>query len=64
MRNWVNRSESADAIQAQLEEMVAGCEVLDFPQVRHDFSDTKVYWRRDEIASDLVKAVDSSTSNL
>lgn len=47
-----NRSESADAIQAQLEAMVSGCEVLDFPQVRHDFSDTKIYWRRDEIASE------------
>lgn len=40
-----DRSEEAEATQKQLEKMIEGCEILDFPQVRHDFSDTKIYWR-------------------
>ncbi|KAE9364922.1 hypothetical protein N431DRAFT_386858 [Stipitochalara longipes BDJ] len=39
-------SEKLEGITKALEEMVEGCEVLDFPQVRHDFSDTKIYWRK------------------
>jgi len=35
--------------------MVAGCEAVDFPQVRHDFSDTKMYWRRVERAETAVE---------
>jgi hypothetical protein len=27
--------------------MVKDCHEIEFPQVRHDFSDTKIYWRRD-----------------
>ncbi|PMD14308.1 hypothetical protein NA56DRAFT_711127 [Hyaloscypha hepaticicola] len=38
--------ETTEAAKKSLEEMVEGCEVLEFPQVRHDFSDTKIYWRR------------------
>jgi hypothetical protein len=44
--------------------MVKDCHEIEFPQVRHDFSDTKIYWRRDP---DSVKeevenpAVDSLT---
>jgi hypothetical protein len=41
-----NRKETTETVKKSLEEMVEGCEVLDFPQVRHDFSDTKIYWRR------------------
>jgi hypothetical protein len=26
--------------------MVKDCEDINFPQVRHDFSDTKIYWRK------------------
>lgn len=28
-------------------EIVKDCQVFDFPQVRHDFSDTKIYWRKE-----------------
>jgi hypothetical protein len=41
-----NRSGDAEATAKSLESMVEGCEVVDFPQVRHDFSDTKIYWRK------------------
>jgi hypothetical protein len=41
----MDRSEQADAIAENLKNVVKGCEELDFPQVRHDFSDTKIYWR-------------------
>lgn len=34
-------------IKDSLEELVKGCDVLDFPQIRHDFSDTKIYWRKE-----------------
>jgi hypothetical protein len=40
------RSGDAEATAKSLESMVEGCEVVDFPQVRHDFSDTKIYWRK------------------
>jgi len=36
----------SDTIENSLEDMVASCEQLDFPQIRHDFSDTKIYWRK------------------
>lgn len=42
------RFDTSDAIEdiaKSLEDMVGGCEQLDFPQIRHDFSDTKIYWR-------------------
>jgi hypothetical protein len=42
----ISRSEDAEATAKSLEGMVEGCEVMDFPQVRHDFSDTKIYWRK------------------
>jgi hypothetical protein len=41
-----SRSGDAEAIARSLEGMIEGCEVVDFPQVRHDFSDTKIYWRK------------------
>ena len=31
-----------------LVEMVKQYEATDFPQIRHDFSDTKIYWRKNE----------------
>jgi hypothetical protein len=40
------RLETAEAIAKSLEAMIEGCEVLEFPQVRHDFSDTMIYWRK------------------
>lgn len=40
-----NVSETAEAVQKSLEELVQDCEILEFPQVRSDFSDTKIYWR-------------------
>jgi hypothetical protein len=43
-----SRSETAENIKASLEDMVRECEVLDFPQMRNDFSDTKIYWRRSQ----------------
>ena len=41
----VRRSETAEVTAKALEEMVKDYEAIDFPQVRHDFSDTKIYWR-------------------
>jgi hypothetical protein len=41
-----SRSGDAEVTAKSLERMVGGCEVADFPQVRHDFSDTKIYWRK------------------
>ncbi|KAN0089012.1 hypothetical protein V8E51_019272 [Hyaloscypha variabilis] len=38
--------EENEGVAKALEEMVEACEVLEFPQVRHDFSDTKIYWRK------------------
>jgi hypothetical protein len=35
------------AIAKGLEDMVENCDALDFPQIRQDFSDTKIYWRRE-----------------
>lgn len=37
----------AEKTAEALEEMVKGCEVVDFPQVRNDFSDTKIYWTKE-----------------
>jgi hypothetical protein len=45
------RSETTETIAKSLEDMVRDCESLDFPQVRHDFSDTKIYWRKGEEAA-------------
>ncbi|CZR63137.1 uncharacterized protein PAC_13034 [Phialocephala subalpina] len=36
-----------EELKVQLDEMVKDCQILDFPQVRHDFSDTKIYWRKE-----------------
>ena len=41
-----SRNGDAEATAKSLESMVEGYEVVDFPQVRHDFSDTKIYWRK------------------
>jgi hypothetical protein len=41
-----SRSETTETIAKSLEELVEGCDEMDFPQVRHDFSDTKIYWRK------------------
>jgi hypothetical protein len=35
------------AIAKSLEDMVEDSVALDFPQIRQDFSDTKIYWRRE-----------------
>lgn len=43
-------------IAENLKEMVKDCEEINFPQVRHDFSDTKIYWRK---AADAVVVPDS-----
>ncbi len=50
-------SETIEDVAKCLEELVEGCEVLDFPQLRHDFSDTKIYWRWNGQVVDL-KSVD------
>jgi hypothetical protein len=51
------RSGSTDTIAQSLGDMVKNCEEIDFPQVRHDFSDTKIYWRKIEGIMDPSKAV-------
>ena len=40
------RSETIGSIAESLEAMVQDCEIVEFPQIRHDFSDTKIYWRK------------------
>jgi hypothetical protein len=43
--------------------MVRDCEEIDFPQVRHDFSDTKIYWRKTAdaaVVSDSTKELDTT----
>jgi hypothetical protein len=42
----IRRSETAELTAKALEEMVKDYETIDFPQIRHDFSDTKIYWRK------------------
>jgi hypothetical protein len=51
---FANIGRSNAGIKESLEEMVKDCQVLDFPQVRHDFSDTKIYWRQS--SSELDKS--------
>ena len=34
------------SIAKSLENMVTDYHSLDFPQIRQDFSDTKIYWRK------------------
>ena len=46
------RNETMEGIAKSLEGLVKDCEALDFPQLRHDFSDTKVYWRKVEKATE------------
>ncbi|TVY19587.1 hypothetical protein LARI1_G000756 [Lachnellula arida] len=41
-------SETAEVTAKALDEMVEQYEAIDFPQIRHDFSDTKIYWRKNE----------------
>ncbi|KAH8821914.1 hypothetical protein F5884DRAFT_106048 [Xylogone sp. PMI_703] len=41
-------SEEAAGKASDFRDMVKDCEESNFPQVRHDFSDTKIYWRRNE----------------
>lgn len=45
-------SETIEDVAKSLEDLVEGCEVLGFPQMRHDFSDTKIYWRKVEEATE------------
>jgi hypothetical protein len=56
----VDRSGTAGTIQKALEEMVEDCEVISFPQVRHDFSDTKIYWRKQNLRVDQALTEESA----
>jgi hypothetical protein len=47
------RNETTETIAKSLEDMVRDCETVDFPQVRHDFSVTMIYWRKVEKATDV-----------
>ncbi len=40
------RTDETEATAKALEDVAVDCDVLDFPTLRHDFSDTKIYWRR------------------
>lgn len=46
------RSEKMSTIAKGLEDMVKDCNGLDFPQIRQDFSDTKIYWRTEVAAAE------------
>ncbi|KAH7395941.1 hypothetical protein BKA64DRAFT_73404 [Cadophora sp. MPI-SDFR-AT-0126] len=43
--NFARFDASEDTTAKELESMVEGYDVIDFPQLRHDFSDTKIYLR-------------------
>ncbi|QSZ35617.1 hypothetical protein DSL72_008487 [Monilinia vaccinii-corymbosi] len=38
-------SDQSETLGQHLDDMIKGCEVMNFPQLRHDFSDTRIYWR-------------------
>ncbi|RAL67598.1 hypothetical protein DID88_008351 [Monilinia fructigena] len=40
-----NLTEKTETLAQHLDDMVKDCEITNFPQLRHDFSDTKIYWR-------------------
>ncbi|CCU77159.1 hypothetical protein BGHDH14_bgh02760 [Blumeria hordei DH14] len=48
MDNFKRMENSPDMTETALllDEMVEECEAIDFPQIRYDFSDTKIYWRK------------------
>ncbi|KAE8454680.1 hypothetical protein EG329_000303 [Mollisiaceae sp. DMI_Dod_QoI] len=46
VENFGRFDASIEGIKESLEGMVKDCQILDFPQIRHDFSDTKIYWRK------------------
>lgn len=56
-------SDTIEDVAKSLEDMVDGCEQLDFPQIRHDFSDTKIYWRG-TFQPDTTKAEESQPDTL
>ncbi|TEY27348.1 hypothetical protein BOTCAL_1120g00020 [Botryotinia calthae] len=39
---WLTKTET---LKQHLDDMIKDCEMINFPQLRHDFSDTKIYWR-------------------
>ncbi|TGO37733.1 hypothetical protein BHYA_0090g00230 [Botrytis hyacinthi] len=39
---WLSKTET---LEQHLDDMIKDCEIINFPQLRHDFSDTKIYWR-------------------
>ncbi|KAF4627285.1 hypothetical protein G7Y89_g10870 [Cudoniella acicularis] len=43
-----NLSETTEEATKVFEDIVDGCEKIDFPQLRYDFSDTKIYLRQTE----------------
>ena len=54
-----NSSEKESLVARSLRDMVEDCEEVEFTQVRHDFSDTKIYWRKtgDVVASGEAEEV-------
>jgi hypothetical protein len=51
----VYRSEITNTVTGALERMVEDWDALDFPQLRHDFSDTKIYWRKTSTTAETTK---------
>jgi hypothetical protein len=46
-------------------EMIDGCDHIDFPQIRHDFSDTKIYWRKvHQVVTQAEVIVSENTDHL
>lgn len=56
----LDRSETSEETTKIFEDMVEGYEKIDFPQLRHDFSDTKIYWRKTEDNSKVKPEVSST----
>ncbi|EHL00154.1 hypothetical protein M7I_3922 [Glarea lozoyensis 74030] len=48
-------SSISDSTIKILEVMVDGYEKMEFPQIRSDFSDTKIYWRRSSDSAPLIE---------
>lgn len=55
--NFNSREQEESEVNKTLKVMVDGYEKIPFPQIRSDFSDTIIYWRRDEEVLVLDKTI-------
>ncbi|CZT12426.1 uncharacterized protein RAG0_16243 [Rhynchosporium agropyri] len=71
--NFARFDASEDTMAKELEKMVDGYEAIEFPQLRHDFSDTKIYLRptskgeselQTPVATEETKSEESQTQEI